>query len=226
MTVSLSAAPLSVVPGRYASLASVCGSLEVGGAAPRGATSADVESVYCPWPGGAVDQPGTVAVGSAEPTISLSANPRRLSSTETSTLIWSVQNASSCRASGGWSGERALSGRASVNPLTGSATYSLTCVGPGGSALSSVSVERIDRFLRWEPPTQNIDGSPLTDLAGYVMYWGRESRRYGSSAVINDPTVTRWEANLPPGTYFFAVTAVDADGNESDYSNEVRRTIP
>ena len=26
--------------------------------------------------------------------------------------------------------------------------------------------------LSWLPPTTNIDGSPLTNLAGYKIYWG------------------------------------------------------
>ncbi len=32
--------------------------------------------------------------------------------------------------------------------------------------------------LSWTPPTQNTDGSPLTDLAGYRVYWGTSSGNY------------------------------------------------
>jgi hypothetical protein len=31
--------------------------------------------------------------------------------------------------------------------------------------------------------------------------------------------------NLPPGTYYFVVTDVDASGQESGYSNEAMKTI-
>ncbi len=169
----------------------------------------------------------SASAGSAGgPTISLKAEPEQVSGNGVSTLRWSVQHASRCQASGGWSGERPLSGSLPAGPLARSTSYTLSCEGAGGNALATVTVEVLDRTLRWQAPTQNVDGTPLTDLAGFVVYWGFQTRGYFSSLEIDDPTARAWEADLASGTYFFALTAVDADGNESAYSNEVRKTIP
>ncbi len=89
-------------------------------------------------------------------------------------------------------------------------------------------------ILNWDPPATNVDGTPLTDLAGYKIYYGTTSCNVTSSCsydhviTIDDPTVTSYEVtDLQPGTtYYFAVTAFDTAGNESDYSNEVSKTIP
>ena len=92
--------------------------------------------------------------------------------------------------------------------------------------MGMVTVQVVDKILRWQAPSQNVDGTPLTDLAGYVIYWGTSSRDYIGSHTINSPDVTEWEATMAPGTYYFAMTAFDASNNESGYSNEVLKIIP
>src|ERR1700690_1811631 len=74
--------------------------------------------------------------------------------------------------------------------------------------------------LTWTPPTTNTDGTPLTDLAGYNVYYGTSSRSYGSPVNVGN-AITYTVTNLTPGSYYFAVTAYDTSGNESAYSNEV-----
>jgi hypothetical protein len=79
--------------------------------------------------------------------------------------------------------------------------------------------------LSWDPPTTNTDGSPLTDLNGYIVYYGTESGNYSQSIDVGNVT-TYTVINLTPGTtYYFAVTAYDTSGNESAYSNEVNKVI-
>lgn len=65
-----------------------------------------------------------------------------------------------------------------------------------------------------------------SDLAGYKIYYGHESRSY--SWVIGTGRVTEFRiTDLQPGKkYFFAVTAYDTAGNESSFSDEVAVTIP
>jgi hypothetical protein len=72
--------------------------------------------------------------------------------------------------------------------------------------------------LNWQPNEES-------DLAGYRVYYGTESRIYGPP--LNVSTVTDYSINdLPEGmTYYFAVTALDTSGNESGYSNEVQKAI-
>lgn len=94
--------------------------------------------------------------------------------------------------------------------------------------------------LSWEAPTQNVDGSELTDLAGYSLVWGDTSRGYTGRLLIADPAQTSGEFPIDPGSIdlapllpnqvvlaslFFAMTAIDADGNESAYSNEVIKAV-
>lgn len=89
--------------------------------------------------------------------------------------------------------------------------------------------------LSWNPPIDNVDGTTITDLAGYNVYWGTSSRTYPNMSTVltciscPDPIGTEREQTclaLTPGqTYYFAVTAFDASGNESDFSNEVMMDI-
>ena len=79
--------------------------------------------------------------------------------------------------------------------------------------------------LSWDAPTTNTDETELTDLAGYKVYYGTTSGVYDNVIDVADVT-TYTLTDISPGTYYFAVTAYDDGGNESDYSNEVSKTIP
>jgi hypothetical protein len=70
------------------------------------------------------------------PTATLTANPATIASGASSTLTWSSTNATSCTASGGWTGTEATSGTTSVSPSS-TTTYTLTCTGAGGTAIAS-----------------------------------------------------------------------------------------
>ena len=76
--------------------------------------------------------------------------------------------------------------------------------------------------LCWTPPTQNVDGSELTDLSGYVVYHGALPRVYTGQQSI-PAGLTCADIDVAPGGWYFAMTALDSDGNESAYSNEVFR---
>ena len=81
--------------------------------------------------------------------------------------------------------------------------------------------------LSWTAPTQNEDGSTLTDLAGYKIYWGTTPGVYTDTATINNPGITTYTVDgLPPGTYEFTATSFDASGIESTYSNPATKTVP
>ena len=80
--------------------------------------------------------------------------------------------------------------------------------------------------LSWVPPTENADGTELNDLAGYRIYAGERSREYDEIVELADPTASDARITLPSGDYFVAMTAIDLEGNESAYSNEVLRSVP
>ncbi len=80
--------------------------------------------------------------------------------------------------------------------------------------------------LSWTPPTQNTDGTPLTDLVGYNIYYGTNSTALSSKVALTNPGLTAYTvSNLSTGTYYFAITAVDSVGAESAQSNVGSKTI-
>ncbi len=81
--------------------------------------------------------------------------------------------------------------------------------------------------LSWMPPRRNLDGSALTDLAGYVIYYGREPARLNGEIRIFDPYATTHTIDhLAPGTYYFRIVAVTARGAKGGDSTLVSKTIP
>lgn len=93
----------------------------------------------------------------------------------------------------------------------------------------SITVNQIamgSATLSWNPPTENSDGSPLTNLTGYKIYYGRNADSLGRSVVLNNPGLTRYVIeNLEPARWFFTMTSINADGTESDRSAMVSKAI-
>jgi hypothetical protein len=92
----------------------------------------------------------------------------------------------------------------------------------------NVKIQNInDAFLTWVAPTQNTDNSPLTDLAGFKIYYGTNSGSYTETIDINSATLTGFLIeNLANSTWYFAMTAYNSSGIESTYSTEVSKVIP
>jgi hypothetical protein len=79
--------------------------------------------------------------------------------------------------------------------------------------------------LSWTPPTQNTDGSALTNLNGYKVYWGTSQGNYANSASVGMGIANYVVEQLTPGTWYFTVTAINSQGVESAYSNVASKTI-
>ncbi len=77
--------------------------------------------------------------------------------------------------------------------------------------------------LNWTAPTTNTDGTPLTDLSGYKLYYGTSAGNYTNSITLGN-VITYTLNNLANGTYYFVATAYTAAGSESAPSNEVSKT--
>jgi len=93
-------------------------------------------------------------------------------------------------------------------------------------AISVDQVGTISTTLSWTPPTQNEDGSPLMDLAGYKIYWGTIRGQYTHSATIDNPGISSYMVeNLTPGTYEFVGTSFNQAGVESAYSNPTVKVL-
>ena len=93
----------------------------------------------------------------------------------------------------------------------------VTCSGASGDAVSNATVTVRSAQLSWT--------SDEFGLAGFRLYYGTTSRAYTQQQDYMDPSVTSVTLDLAPGTYYFAVTAIGADGAESGYSNEVSKTV-
>ncbi len=81
--------------------------------------------------------------------------------------------------------------------------------------------------LTWQPPTLNSDGSPLSDLSAFKVYWGTALGSYPQSTKVSNAAArTHTVTGLAKGTWYFVVTALNAQGVESPYSNVWSKTVP
>lgn len=140
--------------------------------------------------------------------------------TITSTLTWTTTpEATSCTASGNsaWSGTKAGHGTAALAavPANQPQAYALVCSWPGDT----------QAMLTWTPPTQNTDGSALTDLAGYRIMYG-PSVSLGSKVDVPGAGVTSYTiTGLTTGTWNFGILAYTTAGAESALSALVSKAI-
>lgn len=135
-----------------------------------------------------------------------------------------------------WASFEASTGRLSGQPTLGN-------VGTVGNIVISVSDGKASDSLRafsvtvsqtalgnvtlnWNAPTQNTDGSPLMDLAGYKIFYGTSSGNYDHEIRLDNPSMTTYVVeNLVPDSYYFAAKSFNTSGVDSDYSGEAIRTV-
>ena len=80
--------------------------------------------------------------------------------------------------------------------------------------------------ISWMPPTTTTDGSTLTDLAGYNIYYGTNPSALTQKVqVANIGVTTSVITGLASGTWYFVVTSYTTQGTESVPSNVVSATI-
>jgi hypothetical protein len=80
--------------------------------------------------------------------------------------------------------------------------------------------------LSWAAPTLDTNGSPITDLAGYNIYYGKTSTTLTNAIAVNNPSSGSYVIrNLAPGTWYFAVVAYNTQAVESSFSNIVTKTL-
>jgi hypothetical protein len=134
------------------------------------------------------------AVTNPAPTVSLSASPASVTAGTASTLTWASANASSCTASGAWSGIQPTSGSVSTGALNQNSTYTLTCTGSGGSVSASATVSVI---------TATTNGGSSIYWGGYIEGTQTYNYYYGGSwenspwdiADTGGATINKFESN-------------------------------
>ena len=108
-----------------------------------------------------------------------------------------------------------LSACGNANEASSTPTTSPTSFATAGSAT-----------LSWVPPTKNTDGSVVTQLAGYYIYYGTRPTDLNQVVQLKDPQVTSYEvSHLRPGTYYFCVVAYTESGVTGSSSPLVSKLI-
>lgn len=169
---------------------------------------------------------GPAAALVSAPEVDLQTRQPQVRAGETARLEWHSQGTERCEASGAWHGTFGPHGSRTVGPLEGSATFNLTCSGPEGSSLAMVSVAVVGEVdLNWSRPAADAGGADAPDVAGYRIYYGKRPGDYEGVKEVTDPDVTARSLELPVGSYYIAITAVDASGHESPRSEPVQTRV-
>jgi hypothetical protein len=110
-----------------------------------------------------------------------------------------------------------------VNPPAAASSSPASTLTPPATANSTAG----NVTLGWAAPTENTNGTNLTNLGGYKIYYGTVSKQYSTTISVSSPATLSYviDALTVGQTYYFAVTAVSAAGIESSYSPEISATI-
>lgn len=149
-------------------------------------------------------------------------NGDTLTFSATNLPAWASLNASTGRLTGApGAGDVGTYAGIAISVSDGSASVSLaafsitvTAAGAGNATLS------------WTPPTQNTDGTVLTDLNGYRILYGRSADDLSQSISLENASLSTYVVeNLTSGAWYFTVVAVNGSGVSSEFSNVASKTI-
>ncbi|HEX4268136.1 MAG TPA: putative Ig domain-containing protein [Steroidobacteraceae bacterium] len=80
--------------------------------------------------------------------------------------------------------------------------------------------------IAWTPPTENTNGSVLTNLAGYHLYYGTTQSNLTKVVDITNPGLAAYVlSDLSSGTWYFALTSVNTAGVESTRSTVISTVV-
>jgi hypothetical protein len=81
--------------------------------------------------------------------------------------------------------------------------------------------------VNWTVPSLNVDGTALNDISGYRIVYGTDTGATNLTRSVDVPgSATSYTiSGLSPGTYYFAVIALKADGTASNLSAFASGTV-
>ncbi len=144
------------------------------------------------------------------------------------TLTFSIQNRPQ------WASFNTTTGALTGTPTTVGTHPNITISVSDGTAtvaLAQFTIQVVgtatgSAMLTWNPPTTNTDGSALSNLSGYKIYWGTSQGSYPNSATITNPGISSYVVEqLTPATWYFVLTAVNGNGIESSFSNTASKQV-
>ena len=126
--------------------------------------------------------------------------------------------------SGSGSSGGGSSSSSGVGPSGGSSSGSGSS--GGGSSSSGVNLGTKTATLSWTAPSENTNGTALTNLAGYNIYYGNSTGAMTNQIRITTPGIQTYVIdNLTSGSWYFAITALNSTGVESVASGTVKVTL-
>ncbi len=162
-------------------------------------------------------------VAGPTPTVTLSASSASITSGSSSTLTWSSTNATSCTASGAWSGTQATSGTQAVSP-TSTSTYTLSCTGASGSASGSTTVSVSAPTA--SAPTLSLSASPTSVTSGgsaTISWSATNARSCTASGGWSGTNGTSGSQSVTPSTT--KTYTLDCTGEGGTVSKSVTVTV-
>ena len=194
------------------------------------ATTTAQITVVTSAPGGGTSNAQTFTVIASAPTVNISASSTAITLGNSSQLTWTSTDATSCTASGDWSGSKATNSSEFVTPLsTGLKTYTLSCTGPGGSASSSATVNVTNPtpvISSISPSSKNVGDPQFTlTITGTGMIASSAVQVNGSDRVTSYASSTVVTAVIPASdllastTLLITVTNPAPDGGVSNSKN-------
>jgi hypothetical protein len=113
-----------------------------------------------------------------------------------------------------------------VSVLNGATSASLPAFNIAVAPAVATPVVAGSASLIWTKPTQNTNGSPVTNLAGYVIRYGTSATALNTQISVGSANTTDLEIeNLSPGNWYFKVAAINTANVESQFSSIVNKTI-
>jgi Putative Ig domain len=149
-------------------------------------------------------------------------------------LAWTIENRPS------WLSFNTATGRLSGTPTSASVASNIIIRVSDGTATASLAPFSIaasaapappppstgNATLSWQAPTQNTDGTAITNLAGYRVIYGTSQSAMNQSVTISNPGTTIYVVEgLTAATWYFAVKAFTSTGAESSNSGIASKTI-
>jgi hypothetical protein len=148
------------------------------------------------------------------------------------TLTWSITNrpswASFSTSTGALTGTPSSShvGTYSSIVIAASDGTNRTSLPAFNLAVNSPGTSNGSATLSWTPPTRNTNGTTLTNLAGYRIYYGTSPTNLTRTVQLNNAGLTRYViSDLSAATWYFAIRAYTSTGAESVNSNTASKVI-
>ncbi len=165
-----------------------------------------------------VDSAGTSAANSvvltatsgAVPTANLTAPSTSVHVGQSITLTWSSSSATSCLASGSWSGPLATSGTETITPsVVGPETFNLTCSGLGGtSETKSLTLSVTSAVVKPAAPTLTLGAATIPADTTTSISWVSGNASDCSASGNANADQTGWYGTLSSsGTYSITPTS-------------------